>query len=172
MGSKNIETPDVIDAEIVSDNAGAATGVVATVLTSDEVDEKRVQYSFTPGRGEMIVTTLPLESRSDKMKVVGKTQLAESLEDHIGEVLMVKDLIVQPGTAETDEGIRKVWWITFITVDDVAITTGSSVVAKSLQTMVGAFSGHENLFSEPFPIVAVKKRSNNRREFTDIAFAD
>lgn len=91
---------------------------------------------------------------------------ADSLSDHLGEDLTVKDILVQPveseneKTGELEEYLRT----TFILEDGTALSAGSDGVATAVRNMLYTI-GEPHTWPEPVVIRVTKKPSTKRKGY-------
>lgn len=98
---------------------------------------------------------------------------AEQLSDHLGETIVLKDVVVLPVTSENEETgeVDEYERTTLIDVNGSAFAAGSSGVVSSLKNLFGVF-GEPSTWAEPLPIKVVEKKGRKGFKFMTIELAE
>lgn len=117
-----------------------------------------------------IHTTVDMTTEEGKFAVYNALQGAEKIEEHLDEIIMLKDVVTQnmqmldEQTGEMQDTVR----VILIDVDGNAFTAISKVMMNGLNTMFTIF-GMPQTWDKPKPVVVTERKSRNGRRFYNIA---
>ena len=116
------------------------------------------------GDAPMIYSTFAADDFDTQKKLLNAVTDAESLRDHVGKKIMLKDFVVQATTMIDQDGVeRDILRTVLVAVDGKAYSASSDGIFKALQTF-GAVLGHPSTWpAEGVAIVA--KEIQGRRGF-------
>ena len=112
-------------------------------------------------------TSLQLATQKDKLKMLNIISNSTSLQDKVGEKVLIKDVIIQTAqfvseeTGEVDEGLR----VTLIDPDGNAFHAASKGLALSLRTAFNVV-GQPNEWDEPLEVTVREGRKGKYRYLT------
>jgi hypothetical protein len=97
---------------------------------------------------------------------------AESISDHLDEVINLKDIIVQPVTTEDDKGVVESYLRTVL-IDDQgkAFATGSEGVITSLNTLFKTVGEPSDWKGQALPIKVVEEKGRKGYRYMTIKLA-
>ena len=104
-----------------------------------------------------IFSTVDAKTMEGKISVYRALNDATPLRDVVGEILSIKDIIVQRVEVETDEGDVVEQPRTFlITSDGAAYSATSNGVFSAVKNILGIF-GHPSMWESPLKVIAEEK---------------
>ena len=138
------------------------------VAISNEVSVANPSISLTGGTGE-VVASFEAESFEDKVKLYNALQDSEKIEDHLNEVIHLKDVVFQASEV-VDSKTGEVTPITrTILIDDKgrAISAASTTLASGLRTLFSIL-GVPGTWDKPLTIKVIQKRSRSGNLFYQV----
>jgi hypothetical protein len=117
-----------------------------------------------------VYSTIVGDTPEDKVRILEAVTNAESLGDHLGETILLKDVVVQATTIENEGVERDALRSILIDAEGNAYSAISDGIFKALQNMFSIL-GNPNTWAEPLPIVAVEVKGRKGFKFMTIKVA-
>lgn len=120
--------------------------------------------------GGNLFSSFKAETREERLAVFKAVSETEALDDHIGETIMVRDMIIQPVELKDDNGEVRIA-SRIIIIDDQGtaygcVSSGVETSVRNLFVTVG-----EPTYEPPLPLRAVKKAGRHGFKFTSLEYA-
>lgn len=109
------------------------------------------------------------DTQGDRLKVFAAVQNAESLDDHIGEEIRVRDIVMQDVEMINDNGVTEIRK-RIVLIDDegsayACVSRGVQTAIANLIVIVG-----EPTWEPAIPFVPTKKPGNNGYKYTTLIY--